>query len=177
MLSKILLFILWLFIWLLLLWPPNFKHILIGSLVSLFVTFMTIDTFMALTVKPKAGEKHGPLSIVKKILWFACYVAVFLWECLKANIDVAWRVLCPTLPIRPGTIKVKTDLKSDIGLTFLANSLTLTPGKTTIDVDKANGYIYIHVLCLKEDYSARLAPEIRLDVVTKYERLLKRIFE
>ena len=143
-------------------------------LVSLFVTFMTVDTFMALAVKSKDEEKLGPISIVKKILWFICYVAVFLWECLKANIDVAWRVLYPTLPIRPGTIKVKTDLKSDIGLTFLANSLTLTPGKTTIDVDKVNGYIYIHVLYLKEDYSV---PDIRLSVVTKYERLLKRIFE
>ena len=174
MITKILLFILWLFIWLLLSWPPNLKQILIGAPVALFVTFMTIDTFVALAVKPEDKEKAAPVSLIKKILWFVCYIAVFLWESLKANIDVAWRVIYPTLPIRPGTIKVKTDLKSDIGLTFLANSITLTPGNTTIDVDKENGYIYIHVLSLKEDYSA---PEIRLAVVTKYERILKRIFE
>ena len=173
MMSKVLFFILWLFIWLLLSWPPNAKHVVIGMLVSLFVTFMTVDTFMTLTANPEK-ERLGPLAIVKRILWFICYVGVFLWECLKANIDVAWRVVYPTLPIRPGTIRVKTDLKSDIGLTFLANSITLTPGKTTIDIDKENGYIYIHVLSLKEDYSV---PEIRLGVVTRYERILKRIFE
>ncbi len=117
---------------------------------------------------------YEALALVKKILWFACYAVLFLWECLKANIDVAWRVISPALPIRPGAIRVKTDLKSDAGLTFLANSITLTPGKTTIDIDKENGYIYIHVLFLKEDYSVS---DMRLSVVSKYERILKRVFE
>ena len=152
MIYKALSFLLWFFVWTLLSWPPKAQYVITGIFVSLFVTFMTVDTFKAPwgDAEERASLK-GPLALLKKILWFICYVAVFLWECLKANIDVAWRVLYPTLPIRPGTIKVKTDLKSDIGLTFLANSLTLTPGKTTIDVDKANGYIYIHVLYLKED--------------------------
>ncbi|MFA5085679.1 MAG: Na+/H+ antiporter subunit E, partial [Candidatus Omnitrophota bacterium] len=67
-----------------------------------------------------------------RYLWLVYYVVIFLWECLKANIDVAFRVIHPYLPIRPGTVKIKTSLRSDIGLTFLANSLTLTPGNTTI---------------------------------------------
>lgn len=174
MITRILLFILWFFIWLFLSWPPEPKDIIIGLLVSLFVTFMTIDTFKPLIVGPETKGERGFIAMVGRIFWFICYVAVFLWECLKANIDVAWRVVYPTLPIRPGTIRVRTDLKSDIALTFLANSLTLTPGKTTVDIDKERGYIYIHVLFLKGDYSAG---EIRLPIVTKYERILKRVFE
>lgn len=107
---------------------------------------------------------------VMSTFWFACYLFVFVWECLKANIDVAYRVIHPDLPIRPGTIKVKVSLTSDIGLTFLANSITLTPGTTTVDVDKERGFLYIHMLYVKED---RSGPKI----VGKFENILKRILK
>ena len=106
-----------------------------------------------------------------RYLWLIYYVVIFLWECLKANSDVAFRVLRPSLPIRPGTIRIKTALRSDIGLTFLANSLTLTPGNTTIDVDRNAGVLYVHRLCLKEG-SAESIP-----VAVKFESILKRIFD
>jgi len=61
-------------------------------------------------------------------------------------------------------------LKSNIGLTFLANSITLTPGTTCIDVDKENGCIYVHWLFIKDDAG-------RLRLVEKFEKILKRIFE
>jgi len=106
-----------------------------------------------------------------RYLWFIYYIVIFLWECLKANIDVAFRVLHPALPIRPGTIRIKTSLRSDIGLTFLANSLSLTPGNTTIDVDKDAGVLYVHRLCLKNEHVESLP------VAAKFESILKRIFD
>ena len=176
MMQRILLFMLWLFVWCLLSWPPAPKQIVIGAFVSLFVTFMTVDTFRSLK-SGKSGytvKKTGLFGIIKKILWFAWYFIVFLWECLKANIDVAWRVIHPALPIRPATLKIKTELKSDIGLTFLANSVTLTPGTTTVDIDKENSYIYVHILSLKPGHPIA---DMRLGTVTKFERILRRIFE
>jgi multicomponent Na+:H+ antiporter subunit E len=165
MVSKILIFMLWFLVWLLLSWPPRISSFITGALVSAFVSFMTMD----ILVKDRPSGR-SPL----RYLWFVYYIIIFLWECLKANIDVAWRVLHPKLPIRPATIKIRTDLKSDIGLTFLANSITLTPGTTTIDVDKQNGYIYIHVLFLKEGCPDH---DMRLPVVSKFERILKKVFE
>ena len=106
-----------------------------------------------------------------RYMWLIYYIVIFLWECLKANIDVAFRVLHPDLPIRPGTVKIKTGLKSDIGLTFLANSLTLTPGNTTIDIDKSAGVLYVHKLYIKDE-SAGPVP-----VAAKFENILKRIFD
>ena len=91
----------------------------------------------------------------------------------KANLDVAFRLLSPKLPIRPGIVKIKTNLKSDSGLTFLANSITLTPGTTTIDIDKENGFLYVHWLNVKSediDEATRL-------IAGKYEKILDRIFE
>ena len=116
---------------------------------------------------------HKGLLFFSRIFWFLCYIVVFLWGCLLANIDVAWRVLHPGLPIRPGTLRLHTKLKSDTGLTFLANSITLTPGTTTIDIDKPNGYIYVHVLFLKKGFEK---PEAQQYLVDRFERILERVF-
>jgi multicomponent Na+:H+ antiporter subunit E len=100
-------------------------------------------------------------------------VPVFAWALLKANIDVAVRLLSPKLPIRPGIVKIKTNLKSESGLTFLANSITLTPGTTTVDIDRENGFLYVHWLNVKTedvDEASRL-------IAWKYEKILDRIFE
>ncbi|MDD5135821.1 MAG: Na+/H+ antiporter subunit E [Candidatus Omnitrophica bacterium] len=176
MIYKGLLFLLWFCVWLLLQWPPSVQYMVTGAFVSLLVSFFTADIFSSLYTKEEAppAKGGGILSFFSRIFWFLCYVAVFLWECLMANIDVAWRVLHPGLPIRPGTLRLRTKLKSDIGLTFLANSITLTPGTTTIDIDKANGYIYVHVLALKEGCEK---PEARQCLADRFERILERIFE
>jgi len=134
---------------------------------------MTIDVFNTAYSRGNGnGRPKKSLSgFIFRLSWFVCYLFVFLWECIKANVDVAFRVLHPDLPIRPATIKAKTSLKSEIGLTFLANSLTLTPGRTTIDIDKDKGYIYLHILNLKH------GKEDHLTVLGRYENILRRIFE
>jgi multicomponent Na+:H+ antiporter subunit E len=108
-----------------------------------------------------------------RYLWFCYYVPVFLWECLKANIDVAMRVLNPKLPINPGIVKVKTTLKSDTGLTFLANSITLTPGTFCVDIDAESGVLYIHWIDVKTQDVEKATQAI----VLKFENILKKVFE
>lgn len=163
-------FALWFAVWTLLSWPVDLREIVTGVLAATFVTLMTADMFVR-PVSPK--RSRGILAVPVKIWWFAVYVAVFLWECFKANLDVAFRVLHPAVPIRPGTIRVKTELTSDAGLTFLANSMTLTPGTTAVDIDTENGFLYVHWLSVRGD----AAGGYRLPVVSRYERILKRIFE
>ena len=101
------------------------------------------------------------------------YVPSFLYYCMKANLDVAYRVLHPDVPIRPGIVKVRTSLKSDTALTFLANSITLTPGTLSVDVDKENGILYVHWIEVK-DKDIEKATGL---VAERFERILKRIFE
>jgi len=162
--SRIILFILGLTVWLFLSWPPDWQHLLIGILVASFVSFMTGDIF----VKRPHVFKHPA-----RYFWFLYYIPVFIWECIKANIDVAYRVGHPDLPINPGIVKVKTTLKSDTGLTFLANSITLTPGTMSVDIDQQNGFLYIHWIDVK-DRDIQKATEI---IVEKFEGILKKIFE
>ena len=166
--SKIVLFILGLFVWLLLSWPADrqdfFQHLLVGILVAGFVAFMTGDMF---TRRPKHFIQ------IRRYLWFFYYLPMFIWECIKANIDVVIRVIRPDLPINPGIVKVKTSLKSDTGLTFLANSITLTPGTLSVDVDQERGFLYVHWLNVK-DKDIEVATRL---IVHRFERILERIFE
>lgn len=169
MIKKPALFLLWLSVWLLLSWPPDIKDVIFAAFVSSLVTFMTMDLMIPEDSKP---GKQGPGPA--RAGWFLLYLLIFIWECLKANIDVAYRVVHPDLPISPGTIKVKIGLKSDIGLTFLANSITLTPGTTSVDIDKESGFLYVHVLSIPRGLKPGQAG---VKVVDTFERILKRIFD
>ena len=157
---KFIIFVVSLIIWLGLTSSLNVFSVIVGAALSLFVSFMVSEMFV----------RKVPVR-VKAVFWFWYYVPVFLWACIKANIDVAYRVIHPGLPLNPGIVKVKTKLKSELGLTFLSNSITLTPGTLTVDVDKENGYLYIHWIDVKDIEGASRI------IVERFERILGRIFE
>ncbi len=87
-----------------------------------------------------------PSFAVKKLIYFLIYIPFMFKEIIKANIDVALRVIKPVIPLNPGIISVQTKLKSKIGRMILANSITLTPG--TLSVDIKNDTLYIHCIDL-----------------------------
>lgn len=70
------------------------------------------------------------------------YYAYFFKELVKSNFKLAAIVLSPSLPINPGIVKVRTKLKSKMGRLMLANSITLTPGTLTMELD--GQWIYVH---------------------------------
>ena len=163
--SRIVLFGVAFFVWSILNWPPDWQHLLIGVFVAGLVAFLTGDLFIR-----RPGLLKHPLRY-----WHFCfnYLPIFFWECLKANLDVAGRILRPDLPINPGIVKVKTDLKSDTALTFLANSITLTPGTLSVDIDRTKGILYVHWIDVKAK-DTETATQI---IVKRFERILKKIFE
>jgi multicomponent Na+:H+ antiporter subunit E len=64
-----------------------------------------------------------------------CYAPWLLREIWIANIQVVRLVLDPRLPIDPVVVRLPTRYTSDLARTTLANSITLTPGTVTIDVE------------------------------------------
>lgn len=119
----------------------------------------------------KAYSQLGfPSLSIKMVLFLLIYAVVLFWEIIKANLDVAYRAVHPKMPIKPGIVTIKTELKSDIAKTILANSITLTPGTFTLDVigDK----LLIHWINVKTD---------NIDEATKligrrFEKYLRVIF-
>lgn len=76
------------------------------------------------------------------LLFLLYLVGPFLYAMARANLDVAWRVI--TGRINPGIVRFNPGLQTDFGRTFLANSITLTPGTLTMDVDDATGDFFVH---------------------------------
>jgi multicomponent Na+:H+ antiporter subunit E len=74
----------------------------------------------------------------------ALYVPYLVWEIAKANINIAYVVLHPRLPIDPKIVEFDAAVWSELPATTLANSITLTPGTLTVDV--AQRHFTVHSL-------------------------------
>jgi len=122
------------FVWLLLvtfvLWLALSSKLDLPELIAGGVACLIVSLFGA-GIYSKLGL---PLVSIKRILFSLVYVIVLFWEIIKANFDVAYRVIHPKMPIKPGIVVIKTCLKSDVAKMILANSITLTPGTFTLDV-------------------------------------------
>ena len=116
-------------------------------------------------------EHHVFISPVR-VFWLLVYLPVFFYYMIKANLDVAYRILHPKMPIKPGIVKIKTILKTDSGITALANSITLTPGTLTVDLTD-DGFLYIHWINVKSDDTS----EATKLIARRFEWFLQKIFE
>ncbi|QCS42229.1 Na+/H+ antiporter subunit E [Natrinema versiforme] len=81
---------------------------------------------------------------VRALPYAGLYLGAFVWELLRANLDVAYRVLSPGMPIEPEVILVPLRVESDIAITVIANSITITPGTVTLDYDDETNALYVH---------------------------------
>ena len=161
-------FSLWLYLFLtigsgsILFW--SLEEILVGILFSLLTAFLVRRLFSALEVK--ADLKF--LNPKRWILFLVYVLGPFFWAMTKANLDVAYRVI--TGKINPGIVKISPKLKTDLGITLLANSITLTPGTLSVDLDEENN-LYVHCINVKDK-----EPKIE-DVCSNFHKWIKRITE
>jgi multicomponent Na+:H+ antiporter subunit E len=161
-------FIIAFILWLLLTWPVvdgqiDFQIVVAGLIASLIVAIMFHEIL--------PDEHHVFISPVR-IFWFLVYIPVFFYYVIKANLDVVYRALHPQMPIKPGIVKIKTNLKTDSAITALANSITLTPGTLTVDLTD-DGYLYIHWINVQSDDVEQATKFI----AQRFEWFLKKIFE
>ena len=106
----------------------------------------------------------------KRIFLIIKYFFVFMVALFKANIDVAKRVLSPSLPINPGIVEFETKLTNEFAKMILANSITLTPG--TISVDMVDNRYYIHWI----DVTTEVPEEAHRIIAKDFEDILIKIF-
>src|SRR4030042_1604604 len=165
---RLIYFILSFVIWILLTWPYVEGQIdwqvVIAGLISSAVVLVLFHEIL-----PK--EHHVFISPVR-IFWFLVYIPVFFYYVIIANFDVVYRALHPDMPIKPGIVKIKTNLKTDSGITALANSITLTPGTMTVDLTD-DGYLYIHWINVQSD---DVEEATRL-IAQRFEWFMKKVFE
>ena len=134
-------------VWLLL--SGLFKPVLLG----LAVASVLLTLWLAGRMKIVDAETHP--------VWAALhYVPYWPWlsiEIVKSSIDVARRVLSPSMPISPMVFEIRAEQKTTVGRVVFANSITLTPGTVTMDVD--GDRLTVHALS-RDTIQALLAGEM-----------------
>lgn len=98
------------------------------------------------------------------------YVAVFVKEILVANVDVTYRVLAPSMPLEPQVILVPLRVETELGVTTIANSISLTPGTVTLDHDPDGNVLYVHGIDGRD-------PEAIVEPIRQWENYALAIFD
>jgi len=167
---RLVLFLLGLVFWLLLVWPvaPSQAGVLWGDIAAGIV----VAAFVALVMREMVTQQFRRLLDPARYFWAALYLVVFGYYVTRANLDVAYRVLHPAMPIRPGIVRVRTRLRSASARTALANSITLTPGTLTVDITD-DGMFYVHWINVATEEEQEAAKMI----LGRFEWFIEKIFE
>ncbi|MBN2610161.1 MAG: Na+/H+ antiporter subunit E [Bacteroidales bacterium] len=155
------LFVILMVIWMTLTLSFEKQELFTGIIVSFILSLTLYSTFQIIGF---------PKVTVKKIIFLCIYIIILFKEIIIANLDVAYRVIHPKMPIKPGIIIIKTELKQDLAKMILANSITLTPGTFTLDID--DDKLLIHWINVKTD-NIEEATKI---IGARFEKYLKVIF-
>jgi len=125
---------------------------------SSFLSWSYAEIIVGIVLSAVVGIASGKILVKKDfrmanpIRWltFVIYlIGPFFIGMAKANFDVAYRVI--TGKINPGIVKISPKLKTDLGISMLANSITLTPGTLSVDIDEDTNDLYIHWINVKKE--------------------------
>jgi multicomponent Na+:H+ antiporter subunit E len=124
--------------WLILSGKFDTFHISLGICCSLIVAYIGHNLLFA-------NVRAGDMKVVSKRI--ISYIPWLLYQILVSNFHVAYLALSPKMPIDPKIIRFKTKLESDMSMVALANSITLTPGTITMDIEERE--FIVHALSKK----------------------------
>ncbi|MDQ7793747.1 MAG: Na+/H+ antiporter subunit E [bacterium] len=110
------------------------QHLVFGGLVVAVVLLVNRDLAFEVGEAGAFRIANLPRLIV--------YTAVLLAEVVKANVQVAYIVLHPRLPVDPCLVIYHVGLEQEATRTLLANSITLTPGTLTVDLHGADFVVH-----------------------------------
>jgi len=124
------------FIWVAITGNFMFLNYIFGFIISFFI--------LRLIASP---DNRKYFQIFPKVIGFIFF---FLYELVKANVQVAYEVLTPNFNMAPGIIKVPLDAETDLEITFLANLISLTPGTLSLDVSDDKKVLYVHSMYIRD---------------------------
>ena len=120
-----------------LLWSGHSEPLLVGFGIFSCLLVVLLSRRMGIVDEETVPVQLGLRPFVRYAPWLVSQIVV-------ANVDVARRILNPKMPIEPALIQVKVTQQGDLGRVIYANSITLTPG--TVSVDLEGDTITVHAL-------------------------------
>jgi len=135
-------------IWVLLWGRPTWINVAGGLLVATVI--LTVFPLPHVTI---AGRVH-PLPMLRLI-------ARFLADLVVASVQVALLAFRFGHVPQSAILAVRLRAPSDLNLTLTAEALSLVPGSLIVEVDRAEGVLYVHVLGLRHrDEAARFRQSV-----------------
>jgi multicomponent Na+:H+ antiporter subunit E len=159
--NAVALFAMLMLIWIMLDGSVAIDVLLVGAIASAVVTLVYRDGLPIVT--EARFTREAAVAAVE-------YVGFFLKELVKSNLHIAAVVLTPSLPVRPGIVKVRTRLKSPTARLLLANSITLTPGTLTVEIE--GEWFWVHWVTME----AADPEEATQQIVAGFEHYLEKIY-
>lgn len=120
---------------------------LTGSFAFVNFVFGFLLTFIILWIINNENNDRKYFKVIPSIVRFFFF---FIYELIKANIQVAYDVITPTFYMKPGIVSVPLDAKTDLEITLLANVISLTPGTLSLDVSDDKKVLYVHAMYIRD---------------------------
>ncbi len=150
--------------WIALTGSLDFQELGVGVVVAAFGAVVSHKLLFSGGMREKFEPKRWGYALA--------YVPAYIWAELKAHASVIYRILHPRMPIKPGIVRVPTKLRSDFGITGLANAITMTPGTLSVEVSEDEHSLYVHWINVET-----VEPEqTNKQIAWPFERFLRRIF-
>ncbi|WP_121665889.1 Na+/H+ antiporter subunit E [Mesonia aquimarina] len=126
--------------------------------------FGFVLSFIILFVITRGDAKY--FKIIPKLIAFIFF---FLFELIKANLQVAFDVVTKKFYMTPGIVKVPLEAETNLEISLLANLITLTPGTLSLDVSEDRKVLYVHAMYVTDK------EEFIKDIKNGFERKLLEI--
>lgn len=117
-----------------------------ASLVGQFMFGLAVGLPVAFVFRRLFTKRVDLAQAGRGLPYAGRYLAAFAYEVVRANLDVAYRALAPGMQIDPEVILIPLRVESDLAITTIANSITITPGTVTLDHDEEANALYVHVI-------------------------------
>lgn len=132
--------------------------ILLGLLLGWLIPLFTLRFW------PDPVPVRRPLTLLRFLL-------VVGYDILVANLAVAWLILRGADHIRPAFVEVPLDLRSELGISLLANTVSLTPGTVSSWLSPDRRILVVQGLDVAD-------PEALVDTIKRrYEAPIREVFE
>lgn len=140
------------------------------SLLANFLVGVTVGLPVAYVFRRLYEEEIDVAQSLTGIPYVLLYALVFVKEIMVANVDMTYRVLSPGIPLEPQVILIPLRVETALGITTIANSISVTPGTVTLDYDPDENAVYVHAIDGRD-------PNAIVEPIRQWENYALRIFD
>jgi multicomponent Na+:H+ antiporter subunit E len=149
-------------VWMLITSRLNIESFLVGLVFGLLISLLS----------PRRIDINGR-QLPRQVFALVVYTLILARDIVLSGLDVARRVLSPTMPLNPGIIAVETqdEARSPLVAALSADVITLTPGELVVEIED-NHILYVH--CLDVERSSKHAAKQQTQRLKLLLRILGR---